>query len=334
MLATHLSGRDDLPPRTAVRGLRFREYGKKRQALNDAWPRIRDELARDPTLSDHEIKNLLIDETGVSVSEPTIVKYLASRPGLPERAPLRGATYRALGNGFAGNLAAAFDAAWPIIRTELLREPSLSDVDIVEIMRRETGIAMSNNALPKYMSLKTDVPHRNKRRGRRYRVAGQPPSVLEPDIAFEQAWPTVRQRISEDPTLSDPEIRGIVKKATGTLISWRVVRSNLARRSDVPVRSPFRGPRARIGSRSLNTLAAAAAFEQAWPIVRASLLTDPTLSDPEIVRIIERETSNRISPQTAGRWISRKHDAPVRSAKRGPRFREKRPSLLKTAPET
>ncbi|MBR0684410.1 hypothetical protein JQ594_00640 [Bradyrhizobium manausense] len=319
VLVNYLNARNDVPQRSIRRGKVFREHRRKRAAFDSAWPKIRAQIVRNPALAEREIVNLVAEDTGAVMTEPTITRYLRSQADLPNRAPMRGAKYHAPGNSLAGNPRKAFELAWPVIKAELEKDPSRSDPEIIEIITRETGMVISTAALSSYLVSKDDIPHRNDFRGPQSRISGQPSTMIEPLAAFDKAWPVVRQQMLDTPTLSASEIATIIEAETGRLLGVHLVRKYLAKKSDAPARSSIRGSR---------FVRAAEAFHRAWPVVKARMAEDPSLSDMEISKIIEAETSIRITGNTVSKHISLRPDAPRRDERRGPHYRHgaKRPS--------
>lgn len=337
LLGTHLRGRSDVPFRKGRRGPLFRHQDeesrrlkaeraalaelarseraarraardskrdinqKKWEAFDATWPLIRIRLLEDPTINNFEIAHMVEEATGVVMIDQTVDRYMARRADVPFRAPHRGQQCRLADGGHAGRSRDAFDAAWPCIKAELTQNPSLSDREIIHIMRRQTGEAVSNATVSKYIAEKPDAPVRM--------------SSFE---ALEVAWPTIRQELLRDPTLTEPEIAEIVQRETKVPMSVSPVKRFLATRSDVPKRSRLRGARFRPGAVQRPTKFVRA-FDEAWRVVKRELQRDRTLTDSDIIGIVKQETGVCLSLPTIHRYMSARPDAPPRSELRGKR---------------
>ncbi|WP_244645935.1 hypothetical protein [Bradyrhizobium campsiandrae] len=113
----------------------------QKEAVDQSWGLVKAAIQHDPMLSNSEIVEIIENETGIALGLTNIAKHLSRRRDLPPRAKRRGQQFRGPGNEWS--FSETFERIWPTLRQEMLRDPSLADRELCDIIEGETGTRLS-----------------------------------------------------------------------------------------------------------------------------------------------------------------------------------------------
>ncbi|MET4842658.1 hypothetical protein [Bradyrhizobium japonicum] len=121
-----------------------------------AWPAIREAMLADPTVPDTKINRIIEDKAGHGIEPPILKRLLSERTDLPPRTGVEGRSR-------AGSRPSrdAFEKAWPDLRRRLVKDPGLTNADLVRIVHALTGRKMKTGRMVILLAGRDDVPPRS-----------------------------------------------------------------------------------------------------------------------------------------------------------------------------